>query len=117
MFGTFDLGVVVVVAQIPLLVRADGLATARADDLLATLDASIVFTPSAAVPRAVELALATVPHGDPPAMGGFLLDCCRLGCVIRIRVNHAASASIGGKQAAVWVSISRSSQKTGTLWT
>ena len=66
MFRTLDLRVDVVVAEIPVLVRADDLTAARAENLLATLEATRKLGTPATVRGAIHAALASVLYTPRP---------------------------------------------------
>jgi hypothetical protein len=92
----------VVVAEIPVLVRADDLTAARAENLLATLEATRKLGTPATVRGAIHAALASVLYTPRP----FALSVHhrrRFRRLSAIGADHALSLLIGEKRGGVWV--------------
>jgi len=112
MFRSLDLRVDVVVAEIPVLVRADDLTAARAEDMLAALDATCKLGTPATVRRPVHRSLASVLY-QPPAFALSFHHRRRFRRLSAIGVDHALSLLIGEKRGGEWVERRAAALKTG----
>ena len=95
MCGMLQRRIRITVIQIPSLVVTDRLATATADNLLATPDPLRPLASSAPVRWAVPLPRPTVPHQPHPSRRSHL-DPRGFCCVACIGVNHERSRSTRG---------------------
>src|SRR4029453_99614 len=96
MLGPLDLGVHIVVAEIPFLVGPDRPLAARADRSFTRCDPACPPTPTLPMLRPVGLAVAGGLHQPPPALRNAL-DPARSRCVTAIGRSHERSASFRGE--------------------
>ena len=94
-FGPLERWIDVVVAQVPILIGADGQATSRAENLLATFEAEGVLTAAALVHGGVALALTAVAY-QPPAFGRSRVVIAQSRRSRLIGGRHERSSGIGG---------------------
>ena len=94
MFWSLDAWVDVVVTEIPELIGADGITTARADQQLTALDTTCELPAQTMMAGAVELALALVAYQSLSSLLSAL-DLARCRSSAAVGGNHGLSRPIG----------------------
>ena len=91
-FGLLDVGIHIVVTEVPMLVCADGLEASWADGRLTAFDPASPFLPQTAMSDPIALPLDAVLHQPPPSLGRRLdLD----SAYLRVQRPHNTTARIG----------------------
>jgi hypothetical protein len=97
-FGLLDVGMQIVVTEVPVLVCVDGLEASWADRRLTALDPASRLLPETAMGDAIALPLDAVLHQPPPSLVRAL-DLASFRSTSTIRRNHALSLDNRGEKA------------------